>query len=208
MLIGGFPCYDCDDELLEQVQADGRSRIRLYRLPGVRVVLGRGSRAADEVDLQRCRADGVEVVRRRGGGCSVVIDPGNLVVSTAIPLGGLGDNGRYLKQLSQWLLAGLRAIGIDGIEHNGICDLVYRGRKVSGSCLYRPRGLLYYSASLLVNAQLSLVERYLRHPPREPKYRDGRSHLEFVANLATSSIPSAEKLQERLGAVLAVPTLD
>jgi len=68
--------------------------------------------------------------------------------------------------------------------------------------------LLYYSASLLVNAQLSLVERYLRHPPREPKYRDGRSHLEFVANLATSSIPSAEKLQERLGAVLAVPTLD
>ena len=29
------------------------------------------------------------------------------------------------------------------------------------------------------------MERYLQHPPREPDYRRGRSHRDFMGDLAT-----------------------
>ncbi len=43
--------------------------------------------------------------------------------------------------------------------------------------------LYYYQASLLVNPDLSLFERYLYYPPREPSYRRGRPHREFCTSL-------------------------
>ena len=51
--------------------------------------------------------------------------------------------------------------------------------------MVRKKNLLFYSASILVSADVSLMERYLKHPPREPEYRKGRRHSEFVTNLAT-----------------------
>lgn len=30
---------------------------------------------------------------------------------------------------------------------------------------------------------LGLIDQFLLHPPREPEYRQGRPHCEFVANL-------------------------
>jgi len=36
---------------------------------------------------------------------------------------------------------------------------------------------------LLLDADLMLMDRYLKHPPREPAYRQGRSHLDFVMNM-------------------------
>jgi lipoate-protein ligase A len=34
-----------------------------------------------------------------------------------------------------------------------------------------------------VSEDVSLIERYLKHPKREPDYRKGRKHSEFVTNL-------------------------
>ena len=31
--------------------------------------------------------------------------------------------------------------------------------------------------------ELSIVSKYLKHPPREPEYRGGRGHADFLANL-------------------------
>ena len=31
--------------------------------------------------------------------------------------------------------------------------------------------------------EVNLIERYLKHPKREPDYRKGRSHLAFVSSL-------------------------
>jgi lipoate-protein ligase A len=36
---------------------------------------------------------------------------------------------------------------------------------------------------MLDRFDLTLVERLLRHPPREPEYRGGRPHRAFLANL-------------------------
>jgi lipoate-protein ligase A len=40
-----------------------------------------------------------------------------------------------------------------------------------------------YHGTLLDDFDIGLIERILRHPPREPDYRARRPHREFLANL-------------------------
>jgi hypothetical protein len=54
--------------------------------------------------------------------------------------------------------------------------------------LYRTRHRLLYQGVLLLQPDLALVGEYLEYPPREPDYRLGRSHEEFVTALA-SGVP-------------------
>lgn len=178
----GIPAYDLEDGLLGA--AGDATRVRIYSVDAPMVVLGRGSRAEREVDLEACREDGVELRRRRGGGCSVVLDPGNVVVTASVPAPGIGDNQRHFDRMCTWLMDGLEAIGVTGVRQTRISDLAVGDRKVAGCCIARRPGRLLFSAALLVDADLDRLERYLRHPPREPDYRRGRSHRDFVTRLA------------------------
>ena len=45
---------------------------------------------------------------------------------------------------------------------------------------------MLYHGTLLYDFDISLVERLLAHPPREPQYRAGRGHADFIANLPTT----------------------
>jgi len=207
-----FAPYDYDGDLIAAARADGRTRVRVYRLFDTVVILGSGSRPGLEVDLDACREDGVPVLKRLGGGCAVVIDPGGVIVSVAAAGLPFGGQKRFFDKLSSWLIDGLERIGFHGIEKAGICDLAKDGRKVAGACLYRSRDLLYYSASLLVNPDVGRVSRYLKHPPREPSYRAGKTHEEFMGSLSgvtdeyKMTIGAAE-VAERLRRTLLVPDL-
>lgn len=198
--------YDSDDDLVEAVRAGWGAQLRIYTPAEPMVVLGRGSKLA-EINVEACLADRVPVRRRRGGGCAVVIDPGNAVIATALPLAGYGHNLRYIRALSHWILEGLARVGARELAVNGICDLTAQGRKVCGACIYRSRGLLFYSATLPVDARLELLDRYLAHPPREPDYRAGRSHAEFVSRLQIPGLDTAAKLVEALRPALRVAQL-
>ena len=176
--------YDHDDDLIAVTRGAGQAHVRVYAFDGTAVVLGRGSRPEVELHLEHCVADGVPVLRRHGGGCAVVLDPGNVVVAAALPVSGILGSRRYFDQLSAWLIEGLARTGIPGIYRDGICDLVRADQKIGGACIHRSKDLLFYSATLLVRPDLAKVERYLRHPPREPEYRRGRPHGEFMGMLA------------------------
>ncbi len=175
--------YELDDEMLKQTRGDQQPRVRLYRFPYNAVVIGRGGNQELELDVANLVADGVPLYKRPGGGCAVVLDPGNVVVSLALPLPGIGLIKRAFAAISTWMINGLDACGIHGVEQRGVSDLVLLDRKIGGSCVYRTRGLLYYSTTLLFAPDLHLVNRYLQHPPREPAYRQGRSHDLFMGNL-------------------------
>jgi len=176
--------YEADEFLIRGTLRDGRPRLRVYRPSSTIVVLGRGSKPEVELELDACLADGVPLYRRRGGGCSVVLDPGNVIVSVAQPVAGLNHTRRHFDLLTEWLLGRLRAVGLVGIYRDGTSDLAIAERKIAGSCVYRSPGLLYYSTTLLVEPDMDKIERYLKHPPREPLYRRGRSHRDFIGCLA------------------------
>jgi lipoate---protein ligase len=192
--------YSADDELFEATREDGKTRWLLTRPDRPVVVLGRGSRVEVELFDERCRQDGVPILRRRGGGCAVVLDPGGLVVTVAQRAPGFGENRRHFKALSDWLIRGIARAGVNGVVQQGISDLCLGDRKVAGACLHRSRDTLLYSASLLIEPNLELVERYLQYPPREPDYRRGRSHRDFMGQLGSALGPNAvEKLEKAIG---------
>ncbi len=82
--------YDRDDEMMERTRGDGQPRVRVYRFDHVAVVIGRGGHQDLELRTKNITADGVPLYKRPGGGCSVVLDPGNAIVSLALPVPGIG----------------------------------------------------------------------------------------------------------------------
>ncbi len=195
-----FPPYDFDDALIQATREGAGPQLAVRRAPRVMAVLGRASKVELELHLDRCLADQVPVLRRHGGGCAVVLDPGNLVVSLAMPAPGFGQIDRLWRGLTGWLLDGLERAGLEGLYQDGICDLVLADRKVGGAAMYRARDLVYYSTTLLLEPQVQLMERYLPHPPREPAYRRGRSHAEFVGAVGVDA-----DLEQRLRDTLRPP---
>jgi len=176
--------YNLDDDLIAATLADGRARVRVGRYQGRSVVLGRGGRPEAELNREAIIDDGVQVLRRHGGGCAVFLDPGNIIVSVVWPLPGLGGIKHAFDDISSGLIATLADVGLPGVTQEGVSDLVLDDRKIGGSCIYRSRDLLYYSTTLLIDPELQLVERYLKHPPREPAYRRSRSHRQFMGSIS------------------------
>jgi lipoate---protein ligase len=142
------------------------------------------------------------------------LDSGNVIVSLALPVPGIGAIKSSFATISDWLIGALADRGVPNVHQEGVSDLaVPTGkagdgeRKIGGSCIYRTRGLLYYSTTLLVDPDLDLVDRYLPHPPREPDYRAGRDHRRFMTSLremghTDSAGQWAERLESRLSASL------
>lgn len=191
--------YDLDESLLEATRSRDCIQLQLYRYPETAVVLGRGGKPSIELNLPNCIADGVRIRRRRGGGCSVVLDPGNLIFSVAFPLPGLGGIHDAYDRVTGWLIRGLSECGIPGVRREGVTDLALNGLKVGGGCIYRKRGLLFYSTTLLFDPDIDKIERYLLHPPREPDYRRGRTHSEFVTSLVNvADSRGIEEFKQRL----------
>jgi lipoate-protein ligase A len=181
--------YNLDDEIMNRTREDQTPRVRVYEPPEVSVVIGRGGHQDLELNAENIAADGVMLYKRPGGGCSVVLDPGNLIISLALPLEGIGGIKTSFSAISDWLITALRVCDVPGVNQRGISDLAIGDLKIGGSCIYRTRGLVYYSTTLLLDPDLELVDRYLSYPPREPDYRDGRSHRKFMGSLKALGLP-------------------
>ena len=79
----------------------------------------------------------------------------------------------------------------------GSCDLALGGRKFSGSAQKRSRYCLLHQGTLLYDFSLESIPLYLRQPEKQPDYRKGREHLDFVSNLPLGSA----ELRERIATV-------
>jgi lipoate-protein ligase A len=195
--------WDLDADLLLRVRESGRGASAVYPHPGTAAVLGRGGDPWRETRPDRLAADGVPLLRRRGGGCAVVVDPGNLVCSVALPLPGVGGITGAFAALSRLMAVCLAELGVAGLRQEGVSDLARHDRKLGGSCIWRTRGLLYYSTTLLVDPRFDLIERYLPHPPREPAYRQGRGHRDFLISLVEIGLATpADQLAAELDVIL------
>ena len=150
------------------------------------VVLGAGRKAEEDVLQELAVADGVPLRRRRGGGGTVVLSPGQAVLALVTEVSSPFGNREYFRAINQWIREALEELGIPAalIQDRGISDLAMGERKILGTSLYRRRRLLFYQGSLLVDNELTLFDRYLRFPSRVPDYRRGRGHGEFCTTLA------------------------
>jgi len=179
--------YAFDDDIIEAAQAELKPRMKIYRPDKTAVVIGKGGKPELELQLDTIEAENIDVYRRYGGGCSVVIDPGNVIISVVIPTNGIASHRGYFNVLTEWLRTGLAKMGFTQAASAGTSDIAIGGKKISGSCIYSTKDYLYYSAALLVDPDMELMVRLLKHPPREPEYRLNREHSDFVTSLGNEA---------------------
>jgi lipoate-protein ligase A len=155
----------------------------IYEAPRVEIVLGRSAKAEKELYLENCLADGVPINRRSGGGGTVVLSPGVIILSIA----GRSVLPYHLREhmlgVNNGIIEVLHDLGVRSLSHEGISDIALKEKKILGSSLYRSGDLVLYQGSLLLNPDLGLMDRYLKQPEKQPEYRRGRPHGGFVTSL-------------------------
>lgn len=158
------------------------------------LVLGHSQDPARELRLEAARRDGIPIHRRMGGGGAVLLSPACVCVGLRFAKAkGLTLHDFFEAGSDLIRRAVQSAIGLS-LESRGISDLACPTpdgvRKVVGCSLYMPRDFALYLGSILVHpgpGDLADLDTYLAHPSREPDYRAGRPHADFVAGLSALS---------------------
>lgn len=192
-----------DDELLERAAEDGRTLLRLWWGEGPVVVVGHSEVLEVVADLAACERLGVPVLRRRSGGGTVLQTCDVLNYSLTAPGAKLLDVNAVFALGGRILVAALARLGLKA-RMRGISDVVIGERKISGNAQARRRGGVLVHGTLLRDLDLDLVEACLRHPPREPDYRRGRSHREFITTLRAEGVEAPHHAIEEAVATAAL----
>ncbi|MSR30515.1 MAG: lipoate--protein ligase family protein [Gemmataceae bacterium] len=195
-----------DEWLLLQAEKTAAGEcLRVWERPIPAVILGSGCRLVEEVNEQNCLADSVPILRRSSGGGTVVLGPGCLLFSLILDAEAREELGSIRGSYCVIMQSLVRALPLPGLSHDGISDLELEGRKVSGNSQQRKRRFLLHHGTLLYRLDPGLAQKYLLHPPREPSYRKGRDHGEFLGNLPLEKGQLVGKLQEEWQALESAP---
>lgn len=177
-----------DEALLEEAESAGcgTETLRLWEPARPMTVLGRSSKIDDEIHLDACRELEIPLLRRVSGGATVLIGPGCLMYALLLSL-RLRPRLRAADHAHRFILgtlAGALRPLAPGVRCRGISDLAVGEHKFSGNSLRLKRDHLLYHGTLLYDFPLELIGRCLKRPSRQPKYRNDRSHREFLTNLS------------------------
>jgi lipoate-protein ligase A len=176
------------DELLLDQQ---KECLRFWKCSRPVVVVGRGGRIEEQVRVEACEADGVDILRRSSGGGAVVLGPGCLNYGLVFSL-ERRPRWRNIRQSFCEILSRMS----DALRAE-ICDpsdLAWQGKKVSGNSQRRTANVLLHHGTLLHDFDPELASRYLLEPKHQPEYRRGRTHAQFLGNLPFS----AQEIQNRV----------
>lgn len=100
---------------------------------GPTVVMGRNQEAHNEINLDFCRREGIDVTRRKSGGGCIFADSGNIMVSLVT---GRGSVEPLFAEYAKRVADGLCRLGADA-EVSGRNDIVLAGKgKICGNAFY------------------------------------------------------------------------
>lgn len=193
-----------DEALLEHAEAtdDTREILRIWEAPQAMVVIGRSSKINEEVHRATCSRQGIPVLRRTSGGASIVAGPGCLMYAVLLStklrpeLAQLSEAHRAVLEP----LAAALAKRVPTVRWEGTSDLAMGAQKFSGNSLRCKRSHVLYHGTLLYDFPLRLVGNLLAFAPRQPTYRAGREHNEFVTNLPLSRAALCQAVREAFSA--------
>jgi lipoate-protein ligase A len=182
----------CDEALLTCFETERRatSLLRIWQPENYFVVLGHSNKLRAEVDVDQCHKAGVAVARRISGGGAVMQGPGclnyALILNTELlSLPSIGDTFNFVLERHRQMVEKIKGAEV---RIDGVSDLTIAGRKFSGNSQYRKRTHALVHGTFLLTFDLSLIERCLLMPKRQPEYRHNRAHGEFIANIQLDSM--------------------
>lgn len=144
------------------------------------VVIGKNQNAFAEVDIDALRRDGVHLARRITGGGAVYHDLGN--VNFSFISANNAETGLDFARFTAPILKALASLGVRA-ELSGRNDLLFDGQKFSGNAQYSAEGRTLHHGTLLFDADLSVLARYLRPDEEKLRSKGIRSVRSRVTNL-------------------------
>lgn len=141
------------------------------------VVIGKNQNPWTECRTTLLSEEGGKLARRLSGGGAVFHDVGNLNFTFLMAK----ENYDLPKQLSV-IQAACAAAGITA-EPSGRNDLLADGRKFSGNAFYQNRTHAYHHGTLLIDVDMSRLQRYLSPPKAKLEAKGVSSVRSRVVNL-------------------------
>lgn len=112
-----------DEALLDAPEGSPLERWWIASAPAVVVGIGLRHRLASVVDLERCRAAGIEIVERRAGGGVVLLDERMLCGAVRVPTGSIpADVTESYRWLGEHLRRRLEAFGIPALRRVEVAE--------------------------------------------------------------------------------------
>ncbi len=175
----------CDEALLDLCdEGSAGELLRFWEPSQYFVVVGYANKISHEVHRSFCDFSGIPILRRCTGGGTVLQGPGvlnySLVLRAQEPLHSIPAANDFILKRHQTALA---AILKAPVEMQGHTDLAIGGLKFCGNAQRRKKHFLLFHGSFLLHLDVDLVEKSLLFPSKEPDYRLGRSHSDFLLNL-------------------------
>lgn len=173
--------------------------LRFWKTEKPTVVLGYSGKINTEVSVDACHALGIPIVRRTSGGGTVLLDAGCLNYSLVLPiswhpaLSSVGGTNAFIMHRHQAALATLMD---EKVDLEGDTDLTVGGRKFSGNAQRRMKSAVLFHGTFLCEINHDLMGKVLPCPVRQPGYRNGRQHIQFLRNVPIREILIKHAIQD------------
>lgn len=187
---------------IEKIANKNRPTVRFW-INHPAVIVGYSQSVEAEVNLDVCRREGIEVVRRFSGGGTVYQDSGTLNYSIAIeadnPLVKGQDIIQSQEKLCLGVIAALRTFDIHPVFESP-SNILINNKKVSGNAQARRKIVILHHGTLLVNANLDLLVKALDVPNPVRTIKGVSSKKSSVTNLSDELgwLVSIEKVKDAL----------
>ena len=167
-----------DESLLVHLNDIGPT-LRLYGWKPPAVSIGYFQNMNEEVNVEKAKEKGVDLVRRITGG-GAVYHKYEVTYSIVIPEipGRILDSYRVI---DMGIVKALRSLGLNA-QHHGINDVIVDGKKISGNAQTRKYGGLLQHGTILMDLNVDEMFSILRVP--EEKLKD--KTIENVKHRVTS----------------------
>jgi lipoate-protein ligase A len=161
------------DEAIVAARINGEvpNTLRFYSWKPSAVSIGRFQDVANEVQVENCRQEGVDIVRRITGGGTVFHDCNDeITYSVVVKEKDLGstDVVHAYNTISNGLIEAAKTLGVKADFNPGdprnCPNIAVNGKKISGSAQFHKGGVLLQHGTLLLNVDLEKMFTLLRVP--------------------------------------------
>ena len=192
--------------LLEARQADEiPSTLRFLRFKPC-ALLGFHQSAEQELNLEYCAENGVEIQRRITGGGAIYFDETQIGWELYLHKRDLGtaDMTQISRRICEAAARGMSALGVDA-KFRPRNDIEVDGKKISGTGGAFDGDALMYQGTLLIQFDVEKMLRVLRIPAEKLSDKAIASARERVANLADliGRVPDMEEVKAALAEAFA-----
>ncbi len=158
------------------------------------IVMGISGNPAQLLDIEKVKKDQIPVFQRFSGGGTVIVDEQTLFI-TFICSKGAVDVSPFPEPLLRWsadLYTSAWKIPAFSLKEN---DYVVENRKCGGNAQYLKKERWLHHTSFLWDYSPENME-YLLLPQKRPRYRQDRSHAEFLCRLKELALDPQDLIEQ------------